>query len=165
MAWKSSVLVVANQTADSPELIEALRERAARGDTEFTLLLPRLPGGRSEEAGSRLEAIVAAWREAGLEAHGELGDSDPVVAVKEAWDPSRFDEVVISTLATGVSKWLQVDLPHRVERIIGTAVQHVVATAAAEPSGGDAQAAPAVRKPPAAPGLERWLGAPRRRGS
>lgn len=162
MAWKTSVLVVANQTADSPELMEALRERAARGDTEFTLLLPQLPG-RSEEARSRLEAIVASWREAGLEVRGELGDSDPVVAVKEAWDPSRFDEVVISTLATGVSKWLQIDLPHRVERMIGIGVRQVVATAAEQQ--GDTPAAPAVRKPPPAPGLERWLGAPRRRGS
>jgi hypothetical protein len=162
MAWKTSVLVVANRTADSPELIEALRERAAHGDAEFTLLLPRSPG-RSEEARGRLEAIVAGWRGAGLEAHGELGDSDPVVAVKEAWDPSRFDEVVISTLPTGVSKWLQIDLPHRVERIIGTAVRHVVATAAEQQGG--TPATPAVRKPPPAPGLEHWLGAPRRRGS
>ncbi|HEX8074510.1 MAG TPA: hypothetical protein VF545_05965 [Thermoleophilaceae bacterium] len=162
MAWKSSVLVVANQTADSSELMEALRERAAHGDTEFTLLLPQLPG-RLEEARSRLDAIVAGWREAGLEACGELGDSDPVVAVKEAWDPSRFDEVVISTLPTGVSKWLQIDLPHRVERIIGIAVRHVAATAAEQED--DSPSAPAVRKPSPAPGLERWLGAPPQRGS
>src|SRR5437867_3371650 len=54
MAWKSSVLVVANQTADSPELIQTLRERAGEGEAEFTLLLPRLPG-RPEEAATRLE--------------------------------------------------------------------------------------------------------------
>src|SRR5919197_5786371 len=97
MAWKSSVLVVANQTADSPELIQALRERAHEGEAEFTLLLPRLPG-RREEAAARLDAIVSAWQEAGLMAHGELGDNDPVAAVKEAWDPSRLDEVIISSL-------------------------------------------------------------------
>jgi hypothetical protein len=159
MAWKTSVLVVANQTADSPELIQALRERAARGEVEFTLLLPRLPG-RLDEEPSRLDAIVAGWREAGLEARGELGDSDPVVAVKETWDPSRFDEVVISTLPTGVSKWLQIDLPHRIERMIGMSVQSVLATAAEQPDA--AHSAPAVRKPPP-PGLDRWVGAPRRR--
>ena len=126
MAWKSSVLVVANQTADSPELIQALRERAAEGGAEFTLLLPRLPGKR-EEAAARLEEIVAAWHEAGLEASGELGDNDPVAAVKEAWDPARFDEVIISTLATGASKWLQIDLPHQVERVTGVPCEHVVA--------------------------------------
>ena len=163
MAWKSSVLVVANQTADSPELIQTLRERTGEGDAEFTLLLPRLPG-RSEEAAGRLDAIVASWREAGLEARGELGDNDPVVAVKEAWDPSRFDEVIISTLPTGASKWLQIDLPHRVERFTGASVRHVVGTAAKQEDEGS-QSQPPVRKPPAAPGLEHWLGTPRRPGS
>ena len=44
MTWKTSVLVVANQTADSDELVRALTGRTARGPTEFTLLLPALPG-------------------------------------------------------------------------------------------------------------------------
>lgn len=159
MAWKSSVLVVANQTADSPELIQTLRERVGEGQAEFTLLLPRLPG-RREEAATRLEEIVAAWREAGLSAHGELGDNDPVAAVKEAWDPSRFDEVIISTLPTGASKWLQIDLPHRVERFTGAPVRHVVGTVEKEAE--EAAEQPAVRKPPApTAGLEHWLGAPR----
>jgi len=164
MAWKSSVLVVANQTADSPELIQTLRERTGDGDAEFTLLLPRL-AGRREEAARRLDEIVEAWSQAGLEAHGELGDTDPVVAVKEAWDPGRFDEVIISTLPTGASKWLQVDLPHRVERFTGAPVRHVVGTAAKQEGEGgqpaDTAAQPPVRKPP--PGLEHWLGAPRRK--
>jgi hypothetical protein len=160
MAWKSSVLVVANQTADSPELIAALRERAGQGDAAFTLLLPPLAAGRVH-ARERVEAVVAAWRDAGIEASGEVGDSDPLVAVQEAWDPGRFDEILISTLATGTSKWLQIDLPHRVERMTGVSVRHVVGTAAepdAEPS-----APQPIRRPPPAAGLEHWLGAPRKR--
>ena len=160
MAWKSSVLVVANQTADSPELAEALRERTEQGDAEFTLLLPRL-AGVDTDARERLGEIVSGWREAGLEAKGEVGDSDPVVAVKEVWDPGRFDEVVISTLPTGASKWLQIDLPHRVERITGVSVRHVVGSAA-EPEAEEAPA-PTPRRQPPVRGLEHWLGAPRRR--
>jgi hypothetical protein len=160
MAWKTSVLVVANQTADSPELIEALQERASEGEAEFTLLLPPLAGHR-DEARKRVDEIVAGWREAGLEANGEVGDSDPVVAVKEGWDPGRFDEVVISTLATGASKWLQIDLPHRVERMTGVGVRHVVGTAAEEHD--ESAPPPPVRRPPKPKGLEHWLGAPRRR--
>ena len=160
MAWKTSVLVVANQTADSPELVEALRERAAQGEAEFTLLLPPLPG-RRDEARARVDEIVSSWREAGLEASGAVGDPDPVVAVKEAWDPGRYDEVVVSTLPTGASKWLQIDLPHRVERITGCSVQHVVGSAA-QPEG-DPERSPPVRRPPPVPGLERLLGAPPRR--
>ena len=156
MAWKTSVLVVANQTADSPELVDALRERASRGATEFTLVLPPL-GAEREAARGRLDAVVAAWREAGLEATGELGDSDPVLAVKEAWDPGRFDEVVISTLPTGASAWLQVDLPHRVERMTGVGVRHVVGSA---PEEEEPATTTRVRKPRLGPGLERWLGSP-----
>lgn len=159
MAWKTSVLVVANQTADSPELIEALQQRAAQGEAEFTLLLPPLPGHR-DEARVRVEEIVGGWREAGLEARGEVGDPDPIVAVKEGWDPGRYDEVVVSTLATGASKWLQIDLPHRVERITGVGVQHVIGTAAEKHD--EAAPPPAVRRPPKPRGLEHWLGTPRR---
>jgi hypothetical protein len=162
MAWKSSVLVVANQTADSPELVEALRERTEGGQAEFTLLLPRL-AGVDTDARERLDAIVAAWRDAGLEASGEVGDSDPVVAVKEIWDPGRFDEVVVSTLPTGASKWLQIDLPRRVERITGVTVEHVVGSAAEEEP--EPKPAPAPRRQPPVRGLEHWLGAPRRRGA
>jgi hypothetical protein len=161
MAWKTSVLVVANQTADSPELVEALREQAKQGAAEYTLLLPRL-AGVDTDARQRLDEIVAAWREAGLEAHGEVGDSDPVVAIKEVWDPGRFDEVVVSTLPTGASKWLQIDLPRRVERMTGVTVRHVVGTAAEEP---EPEPKPAPPKQPPVRGLEHWLGAPRRRGA
>ena len=131
MTWKRSVLVVASQTADSPELIEALRERAGEGEAEFTLLLPPLPGAR--QAGrARVEEAVAQWREAGLEASGQVGDSDPLVAVKESWDPGRYDEVIVSTLPTGTSRWLQIDLPHRIARAIDAPVHHVESQLAPE---------------------------------
>jgi hypothetical protein len=134
MTWKTSVLVIANQTADSPELVAALEERARQGPAEFTLLVPPLSGVDRTEARERVERVVKRWAEAGLEATGELGDSDPIVAVKEAWDPGRFDEIIVSTLATGTSRWLQIDLPHRVERMTGVGVRHVVGTAAAQPA-------------------------------
>jgi hypothetical protein len=46
--------------------------------------------------------------------------------VKETWDPGRFDEILVSTLPTGASRWLQIDLPHQVERMTGVQVTHVV---------------------------------------
>jgi GABA permease len=134
VAWKTSVLVIANQTADSPELVAALERRRGEGDAQFTLLLPPLSGVDRADARKRIEHVLARWREAGLEAEGELGDSDPIVAVKEVWDPGRFDEIVVSTLATGTSRWLQIDLPHRVERMTGVAVRHVIGTPAAQPA-------------------------------
>lgn len=147
MAWIHSVLVVANVTATSDELLEALRERTRRGPARFTLLVPPTVAGRDGLAAARLQLERALERAhaAGLDAEGRIGDADPVVAVKEAWDPRTFDEIVVSTLPSQTSRWLQVDLPHRVERLIGEPVTHVVAS---EPR----------RKPRAAPAPEpeRW---------
>jgi hypothetical protein len=132
MAWKTSVLVVANVTAASDELLAALRERAEEGPAEFILVLPATGGDRAA-ARRECERAVARMREAGLEVTGEVGDRDPVVAVHEAWDPRRYDEVIVSTLPTGASRWLQIDLPHRVERITDARVRHVVSKPAEEP--------------------------------
>jgi len=130
MAWKYSVLVVANVTADAPELIQALKERAGRGACAFTLLVPAPAAGSvgRDAAWQRLDGALAAMREAGLGVEGKVGDHDPIAAVHDEWDPKRYDEVVVSTLPTGASKWLQVDLPHRVEKLTGGCqVTHVVA--------------------------------------
>jgi len=132
MAWKTSVLVVANVTAASDELLAALRERAGEGPAEFMLLLPAT-GGDSASARGECERAIARMREAGLEVTGKVGDRDPVVAVHEAWDPRRYDEVIVSTLPTGASRWLQIDLPHRIERITDVPVRHVVSKPAEEP--------------------------------
>ena len=126
MAWTFSVLVVANVTATSPELLAALKQRADRDRCRFTLVVPAPAGGR-HSAQARCDEAVEALRAEGLEVEGTVGDPDPIAAVNDVWDPARFDEVVISTLPTGVSKWLQVDLPHRAERITGVQVTHVVA--------------------------------------
>jgi hypothetical protein len=129
LAWQFSVLVVANVTATSEELIAALKERTARGACRFTLVLPAPGGGKvGREAGGRaLEEALARLSAEGLEVEGIVGDQDPIGAVHDSWDPMKFDEVVISTLPTGASKWLQVDLPHRVEKLTGVPVAHVVA--------------------------------------
>jgi hypothetical protein len=127
MTWKTCVLVVANQTADSDELLGKLAAHGERGPTQFTLLLPSAPGTTREASQERLAQALERLRAGGLEADGVVGDSNPLTAVKETWDPSRFDAIIVSTLPTGPSKWLQIDLPRRVERITGVPVQHVVA--------------------------------------
>jgi hypothetical protein len=127
MAWQTRALVIANRTADSDQLLEALEERARSGPVAFTLLVPAGSAGRGQ-ARARLEAACERIRAAGLEVEGSLAhDSDPLGAVHEAWDPAKYDEIVVCTLPTGASKWLQVDLPHRVAKITDAPVTHVVA--------------------------------------
>jgi hypothetical protein len=129
MAWTFSVLVVANVTATSDELLAALRERASRDNCEFMLVVPAPgvgPVGRAA-AEATLAGALERMRAEGLRVDGKVGEHDPLGAIDDVWNPTRFDEVVISTLPTGVSKWLQVDLPHRAERATGVQVTHVVA--------------------------------------
>jgi hypothetical protein len=128
MAWKRQILVLANVTATSGELLATLRDRAAQGSVAFLLVVPATPfhGGRPA-AKKQLQDTLTLLRESGLEVDGVVGGGDPLAAVVEAWDPRRYDEIIISTLPTGASKWLQADLPHRVEKRTGAIVTHVVA--------------------------------------
>jgi hypothetical protein len=124
MAWEFHVLVVANVTATSDELLTALEERAKQGACRFTLVMPRSAAGSA----NRLDEALEAMRGAGLaKVEGRVGDPDPVVAAMELWDPMVFDEIVVSTLPTGVSRWLGLDLPRRLEKLTGVTVRHVVA--------------------------------------
>lgn len=127
MTWKASALVVANLTAPSDELLEALRAKAAQGPISYNLVVPAGSGaaGRSQAA-ERLAKALERFAEAGLEATGGIGDQDPVAAVDDAWDPREYDEVIVSTLPGASSKWLQVDLPHRIARLTGAPVTHVL---------------------------------------
>ena len=128
MAWKRRVLVVANVTATSGELLGALVHRAARDPVMFTVLVPatRFGGGRST-AHEQLAEAIRLLGELGLEADGQVADADPMVAVAEAWDPLRYDEIILSTLPESASKWLAADLPRRIEKHTGALLTHVVA--------------------------------------
>jgi len=131
------VLVVANRTADSPDLIEALCGRAAERPTSFTLLVPAVPHGLAWAADMK-----AGWAEAALRAEraGEhirrsglrleeaiVGDPDPFAAVGDALHARRFDEVIVSTLPRTVSRWLSIGLPARLRRTVDLPVVELTA--------------------------------------
>lgn len=127
MAFTKNILVVANVTATSDDLYRNLIERAQHEPAAFTMLVPATSaaGGHSA-AQATLEAAVARLRAAGLDVEGAVGDRDPLVAVSEAWDPLRYDEIVMSTLPIGASKWLHAGLPERISKLTGTLVTHIV---------------------------------------
>lgn len=135
MSTKASVLVVANRTVDSSELISALRQRAAHSPARFTLLVPAVPHGLAwaadmkagaREAVPRADAGADRMHAAGLNVSATMvGDPDPIAAVGDLLRERDFDEIVISTLPRGVSRWLRLSLPQRVRRITELPVTHV----------------------------------------
>ena len=132
MPFRKHLLVLANQTVDSPDLIAAVEERAAEAPIRVTMLAPVLWSER-EEAHARLEEACRRLKERGIESESVLGDADPIVAVQEVWDPGRFDEIVVSTFASGASRWMQIDLPHRIAKLTDCTVRHVESRPAPEP--------------------------------
>lgn len=119
------VLVVAARTAATPPLIEAVRERAARGPARFTLLVPNPTHGLHSvvdpedqgtgEAEGIVELAVPLLEEAaGAPVDHLIGDTRPLEAIQDALNLHGFDEIILSTLPARVSRWLKLDLPSKV---------------------------------------------------
>lgn len=130
------VLIVARQTADSPQLLAAVARQADQGQCLFTLLVPASPHGLHRvvdpedhgraEAETRLAVGLAVLSEAaGQNIVGFVGSHDPLAAIQDAINLLGFDEVIISTLPARVSRWLHLDLPRKV-RALGIPVTEVV---------------------------------------
>ena len=136
MADRAQVLVVANRTAESPELLNALQERAARGPCAFTLLVPQTahglawaadPDAGQDEAEEHREAFIEELREEGIDlADAKVGDGDPLAAIQDECNFHDYDEVIVSTLPLKLSKWLRVDLPRKARAATGLPVTHVI---------------------------------------
>jgi hypothetical protein len=139
---EARVLVVANKTAATPALIEAVRERAARGPARFTLLVPNAAHGlhrlvdpedqADTEAQTTIElAVPLLEKAAGGTVESMIGDPEPLAAIQDAINVHGFDELIISTLPQRVSKWLKLDLPSKAAGL-GLPVTTVVATSREE---------------------------------
>jgi len=127
MTTRKHILVVANVTAISDELLAALQARAATQPVTFHLIVPATSfGGGRAAARERVHVVTARMQAAGLHVDGNVADGDPIVAVSEVWDPKRYDEVIVSTLPMRVSKWLHAGLPERIRQLTGAPVTHVV---------------------------------------
>lgn len=124
MAFTTRILVLANRTVDAPTLLSALKERAQDRPCEFTLLVPATNAER-ETARARADAAVEHLRAAGVEAEARLVAEDPVIAVEDEYDNARYDEIIVSTLAAGSSRWLAAGLPSRIQRLTDAVVRHV----------------------------------------
>ena len=130
------VLVVANETVQGEELMSAISELALGGKTEFLVVSPalnsRLKTWTSDEdparadAQKRLDATLSRLASVGVEARGEVGDVDPLVAIEDAVRSFHPDEIVVSTHPEGRSNWLERGVVGSVRERFDVPVTHVV---------------------------------------
>jgi nucleotide-binding universal stress UspA family protein len=116
-------LIVANQTLASRALADAIRTRVDSGPAAFHVVVPATPiphrltwdeGESVAAAQERLDAILARLHGLGAGATGEIGAPDPVSAALDALrDHEDVEEVILSTLPAGISRWLGQDVPSR----------------------------------------------------
>jgi hypothetical protein len=135
----TTYLIVANQTLGSPTLAATVAERLARGDARFHVLVPATPimhGLTWDETESRSAAeerlahVLKRLHDLGATADGEVGNSDPVAAIRDAIRHREVEEIILSTLPPGISRWLGLDIPSQLKK--STTVPVTVVTAPRE---------------------------------
>lgn len=129
-------LVVANQTLLSDPLLDRIKGCLAAGPCRFHLVVPatHTPGravwteghDRAVAAG-RLREGLERFRALGAMVEGEVGDARPMDAIRDVMlHAAPFDEIILSTLPPGLSRWLRQDLPHRIQRTFELPLSTVV---------------------------------------
>jgi hypothetical protein len=131
-------LVVSNQTLGGAALAAKVRSILDEGAVEFHLVVPATAPSRFSWtegqaraiAQERLDAALRWFSSIGAPATGEVADNHPLYAIRDALRENDIDEIIISTLPPGMSKWLRQDLPRKVRKEFGIPVTHVVGEAA-----------------------------------
>lgn len=137
-------LIVANQTLGGADLEQKVKDRIEHGEGSFYVVVPmvepelevvdwapqdpmfgapvpaRVSDDALEEAQERsrrrLDAMIEKVTSLGGVADGEVGSTDPFRAVEAVLERESFDEVIVSTLPAGISRWVRMDLPSRIDR-------------------------------------------------
>lgn len=142
-------LVVANQTLGGAELRALLDQLGSEAGAQFHLVAPvsRTDGERDWEypptehtgpdaatvarwlAEARLKRELDRLRAAGVDAGGDVVDHDPVNRIRDILGEQQYDRVIVATLPRSLSRWLLMDLPHRITRLSSVPVTHVEGTA------------------------------------
>ena len=140
---KYRLLVVANETVGGAQLLDEIRDRCRGRDSELLVVTPALASSRAahwasdvdeaiELARQRMELSLIAIGELGLKVKGEIGDSDPNMAIEDALRVFAADEIVISTHPPERSRWLEHGVVDRAREQIDLPISHVVVDLAAD---------------------------------
>ncbi|HEY6963414.1 MAG TPA: hypothetical protein VI408_16135 [Gaiellaceae bacterium] len=123
---ETNVLVIANQTVLSPELLDRIRRRAASGRASFLIVAPQSDEEEHADADRRVRRAVSELRLEGIDAHGQVVHPDPYTAAKHVVNDERVDEIIVSTFPGERSGWLRRDLVARLRKDTGVPIEHVV---------------------------------------
>jgi GABA permease len=123
---ETNVLVIANQTVVSDELLDRIRKRASKGAASFLIVAPQSDEEESSDADRRLRRALSELRGEGIEAHGQVVHPDPYTAAKNAVHDESIDEIIVSTFPGEKSGWLRRDLVQRLRKDTGLPVEHVI---------------------------------------
>jgi hypothetical protein len=138
-------LIVAHQTLGGQELNDYLAGLSSRGPLRVHVVVPVPTSGyydaaamtvgvfgafdndaMNRRAQTDLDHFVERLGRSGIVATGELGPGDPLVALAHADRQGPYDELVVSTLPPGISRWLRMDVPHRARRRFGDRVTTII---------------------------------------
>ncbi len=122
------VLVAANETLIGAQLTARVHNLNQAEPLDLQLVVPATGGDDDglARATSNLAAGIEVFEKLGIAVSGRVGQSDPMAAVSYslAKNPA-INLVIVSTLPLGVSRWVAMDLPHRISRRFGIAVERV----------------------------------------
>jgi hypothetical protein len=142
---KFRLLVIANETVEGEALLDEIRQRCSDHDCEILLVTPALATSRAshwasdvdeaiELARQRMELSLIAIKQLGLRVRGEIGDSDPNVAIEDALRVFPADEIVISTHPPERSRWLERGVVDKAREQIDLPITHVIVDLSADRS-------------------------------
>lgn len=166
------VLVVVDEPCSSPGLCACIRSSAGNGPTAALVIAPTHgaattqwyvdEGSARADATHRLHACVACLKGDGILAEGQLGDPDPVQAIRDALQVFAADEIQIITAPQRPSTRFHQSVVDRARRSFEQPIKHVVVP----PTQGEPQPGPRHIRPhhgPPAPSAARSHGARRNR--
>jgi predicted deacetylase len=122
----TNVLVVANRTVLSDELLDRIRKRAAQGKAAFLIVVPQGDDEQHDDADRRLRRALSELRGSGIDAHGQIVHPDPYTAALHVVNDERVDEIIVSTFPGEKSGWLRRDLVERLRKDTQRPVDHVI---------------------------------------